>query len=75
MRESTDLINDMQQTLKSAINRGLNENGNKVTEKQIRDIIFDTIKPFLYDRTERSPMILPVLLDVSKGPRKRQNKK
>ena len=75
MRESVDLINDMQQTLRSAINRGLNENGNRINERMMRDIIFDTIKPFLYDRTERSPMILPVLLDVNKGVRKRQVKK
>lgn len=71
MRESEDLIQDMQSALKAAINRGLNENGNNITEKLIRDIIFDTIKPFLYERTQRKPMILPVLLDIHKGVRKR----
>lgn len=72
MRESGDLIAEMQQKLKAAINRGLNENGNNVTERMIRDIIFDTIKPLLYDRTQRKPMILPVLLDINKGVRKRK---
>ncbi len=71
MRESGDMINDIQAAMRSAINRGLNENGNNITEKTIRDIIFDTIKPLLYEKTERSPMILPVLLDVNKGVRKR----
>lgn len=71
MRESGELIADMQQLLKSAINRGLNESGNNVNEKIIRDIIFEEIKPFLYDRTQRTPMILPVLLDVNKGVRRR----
>ncbi len=72
MRESGDLINEMQQKLKAAINRGLNENGNNVTERMIRDIVIETIKPFLFDRTQRTPMILPVLLDVHKGVRKRK---
>lgn len=72
MRESGDLIAEMQQKLKAAINRGLNENGNNVTERMIRDIIFETIKPLLYDRTQRKPMILPVLLDINKGVRKRK---
>ncbi|MBG9982509.1 ribonuclease J [Aerococcaceae bacterium DSM 111020] len=71
MRESGDLINEMQQKLKAAINRGLNENGNNVTERMIRDIVIETIKPFLFDRTQRTPMILPVLLDIHKGVRKR----
>lgn len=75
MRESADLIQDMQQAIRSAINRGLNENGNNVNEKMIRDIIFDTIRPLLYDRTERKPMILPVLLDINKGVRKRNQVK
>lgn len=75
MRESADLIQEMQHAIRSAINRGLNENGNKVNEKLIRDIIFDTIRPLLYDRTERKPMILPVLLDIKKGVRKRNQVK
>ena len=74
MRESGDLISEMQHTLKSAINRGLNESGKNVTERMIRDIIFDTIRPFLYERTQRKPMLLPVLLDINKGVRKRRNK-
>ncbi|MGX7092235.1 ribonuclease J1 [Hutsoniella sourekii] len=74
MRESGDLINDMQAALKAAINRGLNESGNNVNERLIRDVVFDTIKPFLYERTERKPMILPVLLDINKGVRDRKSK-
>lgn len=75
MRESADLIQEMQHAIRSAINRGLNENGNNVNEKLIRDIIFDTIRPLLYNRTERKPMILPVLLDINKGVRKRNQVK
>ncbi|XJS11385.1 ribonuclease J1 [Aerococcaceae bacterium WGS1372] len=74
MRESVDLIQEIQQAMKSAINRGLNENGNNVNEKLIRDIIFDQIKPILFERTQRTPMILPVLLDINKGVRDRRSK-
>lgn len=74
MRESVDLIQEIQQAMKAAINRGLNENGNNINEKLIRDIIFDQIKPILFERTQRTPMILPVLLDINKGVRKRRNK-
>ncbi|WIK65956.1 ribonuclease J1 [Globicatella sanguinis] len=71
MRESIDLINEMQNQLRSAINRGLNENGAVVTEKMIRDVIFDTIYPLIHEKTERKPMVLPILLDINKGVRKR----
>lgn len=74
MRESGDLINDLQNNLRSIINRGLNENGNNVTERLIRDLIFEQIQPLIFEKTERSPMILPVLLDVNKGVRKRSAK-
>lgn len=73
MRESGDLIQQIQQEMKAAINRGLNENGNNINEKMIRDIIFTSLKPILFDKTQRSPMILPVLLDINKGVRKRHN--
>lgn len=73
MRESGDLIQQIQQEMKAAINRGLNENGNNINEKMIRDIIFSSLKPILFDKTQRSPMILPVLLDINKGVRKRHN--
>lgn len=69
MRESGDLINDIQLKLRSIINRGLNESGNNVTERMIRDLIFENIQPLIYEKTERTPMILPVLLDVNKGVR------
>lgn len=74
MRESGDLINDLQNSLRSIINRGLNENGNHVNERIIRDLIFEQIQPLIYDKTGRNPMILPVLLDVNKGLRNRTEK-
>lgn len=71
MKESGDWIGEVQHSLRSAINRALNENGNNVNERMIRDTIFQTIQPIIYDKTERKPMIVPVLLDINKGVRKR----
>lgn len=71
MRESIGLINEIQGQLKSAINRRLSESNTNITEKNIRDIIFDTIYPLIHEKTERKPMILPILLDINKGVRKR----
>ncbi|MCW6661228.1 ribonuclease J [Aerococcaceae bacterium NML201209] len=71
MKESGDWIGEVQQALRAAINRGLNESGTNVNERIIRDTIFQTIQPIIYDKTERKPMIVPVLLDINKGVRKR----
>ena len=71
MRESGDMINEIQYNLKEAIIGSLEKN-NSPTEKKVRDSIFDTIKPLIFEMTERSPMVLPVLLDVNKGVRKRR---
>lgn len=74
MRESGELINDIQQATRAIINRGLNENGNNINERILRDLILEELDPIIYERTQRSPMILPVLLDLNKGVRRRQNK-
>ncbi|MDO4774514.1 MAG: ribonuclease J [Aerococcaceae bacterium] len=71
MKESGDWIGEVQQALRAAINRGLNESGANVNERIIRDTIFQTIQPIIYDKTERKPMIVPVLLDINKGVRRR----
>lgn len=71
MRESGDMINEIQHKLKQAMTQALADIENP-TEKKIRECIFDTIKPLIFELTERSPMILPVLLDVNKGVRKRR---
>lgn len=72
MRESSDLIADIQLTLKQAIQQALQEADGVMTERQLRNIIFETIEPLIYQRTERSPMIMPVLLDINKGVRRRR---
>ncbi|MBG9980974.1 ribonuclease J [Facklamia sp. DSM 111018] len=74
MRESGDLINEIQNQARAIINRGLNEKGNNVSERMIRDLIFEELQPIIYEKTQRSPMIMPILLDIKKGVRPRQIK-
>ncbi|MBS4455324.1 ribonuclease J [Aerococcaceae bacterium zg-BR33] len=69
MRESLDLVNEIQSELRAAIYRALSQP--TVSERQLRDTIFDTIYPLIHERTERKPMVLPILLDINKGVRKR----
>ena len=60
MRESGDLINDCQRILTKALNKTLQDP--KVNDSMIRDTIISTLHPFLAERTERHPMILPMVL-------------
>ena len=74
MRESGELINDIQNEARSIINRGLNESGNYVTEKMIRDQLSNQLGPAIYRRTEREPMIMPIIMDIQKGVRPKKQK-
>ena len=74
MRESGELINEIQNQARAIINRGLNQNGNHVNEKMIRDLLFSELPPVIFKKTQRQPMVMPILLDIHKGVRKRQAK-
>jgi ribonuclease J len=62
MRESGDLINDAQ----SLINKHLNKVMERKTTQwsEIKNEITDTLAPFLYEKTKRRPMILPIIMEV-----------
>ncbi|MGX7109378.1 ribonuclease J1 [Facklamia miroungae] len=74
MRESADLINDIQNKARSIINRGLNESGPNVSERSVRDLLLSQLEPAIYQKTQRNPMIMPILLDINKGVRPHQTK-
>ncbi|GEL08165.1 ribonuclease J1 [Salisediminibacterium halotolerans] len=62
MRESGDLINQAQRKLSTHLN-GLMKN--KTTQwSEIKNEISDTLGPFLYEKTKRKPMILPIIMEV-----------
>lgn len=63
MRESGQLIQDAQKVIKTSVIGHLNS-GNEVSEKILRDKMQSALQPFLYKRTKRNPMIMPVVLSV-----------
>jgi ribonuclease J len=62
MRESGDLINDAQNLITKHLNRVMER---KTTQwSEIKNEITDTLSPFLYEKTKRRPMILPIIMEV-----------
>ena len=62
MRESEDLINEAQKIVSAHLTKVMER---KTTQwSEIKNEITDTIAPFLYDKTKRRPMILPIIMEV-----------
>lgn len=62
MRESGDLINDAQNLLTKHLNKVMDRKTSQWSE--IKNEITDTLSPFLYEKTKRRPMILPIIMEV-----------
>ncbi|WP_046175182.1 ribonuclease J1 [Domibacillus indicus] len=62
MRESGDLIYEAQSMLNRHVKQLLNNNSTQWSD--IKNEITDTLSPFLYERTKRRPMILPIIMEV-----------
>ncbi|MEC1260694.1 ribonuclease J1 [Bacillus swezeyi] len=62
MRESGDLINDAQDLIAGHLEKVMER---KTTQwSEIKNEIADTLAPFLYEKTKRRPMILPIIMEV-----------
>ena len=62
MRESGDLINEAQNLITQHLNKIM---ARKTTQwSEIKNQVTDTLGPFLYERTKRRPMILPIIMEV-----------
>ncbi|MFB1051580.1 ribonuclease J1 [Paraliobacillus sp. JSM ZJ581] len=62
MRESEDLINEAQKLVSLHLNKVMER---KTTQwSEIKNEITDTIAPFLFEKTKRRPMILPIIMEV-----------
>lgn len=63
MRESGDLISDAQSLITSHLHAIMER---KTTQwSEIKNEITDTLAPFLYEKTKRKPMILPIIMEVN----------
>ncbi|WP_407891389.1 ribonuclease J1 [Lacticaseibacillus sp. N501-2] len=61
MRESGELINQAQRRVYRTIKNTFKSN-EKVTEGMLKDAITSNLQSFLFDKTERHPVILPMLI-------------
>lgn len=62
MRESGDLINDAQALLAKHLQSIMDRKTSQWSE--IKNEITDVLGPFLYEKTKRKPMILPIIMEV-----------
>ena len=62
MRESGDLIYEAQKMIEKHLKRVMDR---KTTQwSEIKNEITDTLTPFLYEKTKRRPMILPIIMEI-----------
>ncbi|MDD2753768.1 MAG: ribonuclease J [Candidatus Portnoybacteria bacterium] len=63
MRESKELLYQVRQKVKEIVHHSIGAKG-PLNEDYIKDQVRDKIGQFLYTKTERRPMVLPVLIEV-----------
>ncbi|GEL76039.1 ribonuclease J1 [Tenuibacillus multivorans] len=62
MRESEDLIKEAQVLVSKHLDKVMERRTSQWSE--IKNEITDTIQPYLYEKTKRRPMILPIIMEV-----------
>ena len=62
MRESGELIHQAQSLVHKHLNKVLARKTSQWSE--IKNEVIDTLEPFLYEKTKRRPMILPIIMEV-----------
>lgn len=62
MRESGTLISEAQKMLNSHLNEMIQERSTQWTE--LKNEITDVLGPYLFEKTKRRPMILPIIMEV-----------
>lgn len=64
MRESGEMISEGQRILFHALREALNSPN--CTEGKLKDAMVSALQPFLFDETERHPMIIPMIMTPDK---------
>ncbi|WP_214782789.1 ribonuclease J [Exiguobacterium sp. S3] len=62
MRESGSLIRDGERLLKKTVEQGLSNKQMKWSE--MKQLVSDTLTPYLAQKTRRHPMVLPIIMEV-----------
>ena len=63
VRESEELMEEVRQLAAQAINDCL-ERGDTVDRMELKTCVKDTLSKYLYSKTKRKPMVLPVIMNV-----------
>ena len=62
MRESGSMINEAQQMLNRNLQQSLQEKSPQWSE--LKNEITDILTPYLFEKTKRRPMVLPIITEV-----------
>jgi len=62
MRESGNLIKDAERLLKRSLDQSLANRNTKWID--IKQVINDTLTPYLTEKTQRHPMVMPIIMEV-----------
>lgn len=62
VRESEELMNGARETILNTLNKAISQNVRDWTG--LKSSIRDALRSYLYEKTRRSPMILPVIIEV-----------
>lgn len=63
VRESEELMDEVRAIAAEAIEKCL-DSGNKIDRMQLKTCVKDDLSKFLYAKTKRKPMVLPVIMNV-----------
>ena len=63
VRESEELMEDVRQLAAQAINECL-ESDERVDRMELKTCVKDTLSKYLYSKTKRKPMVLPIIMNV-----------
>ena len=62
MKESEDLIKNTELAVREVVLRKIQNP--RVSSEELKSAITDVVTPFLFDKTQRRPMILPIIMEV-----------
>ncbi len=64
VRESEDLMDEVKQIATEAIERCLSRRRDTVDRMELKSAVKDELSKFLYTKTKRKPMVLPVIMNL-----------